>query len=851
MSDGKSPPKLPALPAPPDRPSADSEPDRPPGPIDAPESPADSGEIPLTAAAGEARKLADPDWKMPTFPTDSPDEPEGEDDGTPASRTMMFKRAIQGRKSSSGGLGTFAGVFRPTILTILGVMMYLRLGWVVGEAGLLGAIGVIVMTFVITSTTALSLSSITTNIRLGAGGVFSIISKSLGLETGGAIGIPLYLAQALSAALYIYGFSEAWMYIFPSHPQWVAALGVFVVAVGTTTISTKLAFRLQGFVMFIILASVGSIFLGLLSVGSHEPTLHNPQLIGTFSSGGFWEIFAIFFPAGTGIMVGASMSGALESPRRSVPRGTMMAVATAFAVYVSFAAWYAIVAPPAELASNFLVVVDKAAYGPLVLAGILASTFTATLSSLVAAPRVLQALGQHRILPRSTFFSKTSKRGEPRNASLVTAAIVALALTLGSLDRVAVLITMFFLLTYVTINVVVLIEQSLGMVSFRPMFKVPILVPTIGSVLCVLAIFIISPTFALLALCFVVGIYVWLVNKRLDTPWETVRSSIFVALADWAARRVAAGPDEHNERSWKPDILVPIQTRAQIDGNYRFLRALAYPKGSVQVVGIVSESPNRPAPADVSGEVSVDGERFGTVPGVPTRELAAVFGGEPGAMELEQVAQGFQEDGLYASAVTLEANDIVSGVEQACAVLRGSYFRPNVIFGLAHLYDEESLQGLVNAGIAYDMGVALLFRHQESGLGRERIINVWVRDQSPEWYLGLRLANLDLSILSAYQIWRNWTGTIRLVTAVRDPSEIRNAQDYLDQLTEDARLPKSTETSVLCGNFLELVESTPPCDLHIMGLANEVNREFLEGLVDKSGSSILFVRDSGRESALA
>lgn len=868
MTDGKDRPKLPPIPSPaaPAAPAADGEPDSPPPIFDALEPGVSEGDGEGDGiddagdrAQEQARELADPSHEIDLGGT----QPNGAMQAkatspeVSGSRTMMFKEAILGRRTKSGGLGTFSGVFRPTILTILGVMMYLRLGWVVGEAGLLGAVAIIIVTFSITSATALSLSSITTNIRLGAGGVFSIISRSLGLETGGAIGIPLYLAQTLSAALYIYGFSEGWLYLFPEHPQWAAALGVFAVAVITTTFSTQLAFKLQGVVMLVILASLSSIFLGVFEVGTHQPELNNPQLWGDYASGGFWELFAVFFPAGTGIMVGASMSGALASPRRSVPRGTLAAVLTAFVVYISFAIWYGVVAQPADLTTNFLIVVEKAAWGPLVLAGILASTFTATLSSLVAAPRVLQALGQHRILPRSTFFSKTSKGGEPRNASMVTAVIVALALTLGSLDRVAVLITMFFLLTYLTINLVVLIEQSLGMVSFRPMFKVPILVPAGGSLFCILAIFIISPTFALIALAMVVSIYVWLVNRRLETPWETVRSSIFVALADWAARRVASSPDDHNERSWKPDILVPIQTRAQIDGNYRFLRALAYPKGSVQVVGLVGHKKDGGSSVEVSSdpdrssEVEFDGGRFGTVPGVPTRELRTLIGTDNDELDLEGIASGFQADGLYSSTVTLESDDIVEGVEQACAVLHGSYFRPSVIFGLAHLNNEESLQGLVDAGMQFGMGIALLFRHAESGLGRERVINVWVREQSPEWYLGLRLANLDLSILAAYQIWRNWEGQIRLVTVVEDPTEISNAEDYLDQLIEDARLPANTQKSVRCGRFTELVESTPPADLQIMGLANKVDRDFLERMVEMTGSSVLFIRDSGRESALA
>ncbi|WAC02525.1 hypothetical protein N7U66_02090 [Lacinutrix neustonica] len=104
--------------------------------------------------------------------------------------------------------GTFAGVFTPTTLTILGVIMFIRQPWVVGNAGVIGALTILLISVAITFTTALSLSSITTNVRIGTGGAFSIISKSLGLEIGGAIGIPFYIAQALAVAMYVFGFRE-------------------------------------------------------------------------------------------------------------------------------------------------------------------------------------------------------------------------------------------------------------------------------------------------------------------------------------------------------------------------------------------------------------------------------------------------------------------------------------------------------------------------------------------------------------------------------------------------------------------------------------------------------------------
>jgi solute carrier family 12 (potassium/chloride transporters), member 9 len=724
------------------------------------------------------------------------------------------------------GLGTFPGVYRPTILTILGVMMYLREGWVVGNAGLLGAILVILLTFTITGTAALSLSSITTNIRVGAGGVFSIISQSLGLEPGGSIGVPLYLGQALSSALYVYGFSEAWLYIFPHHNQMLVAYAIFLVVFVTTLISTSLAFRLQGLVMLVILASLTSIGLGLTNLGG-ETILHEPTLWGTFDAGGFWVLFAIFFPAGTGIKVGASMSGALKNPRYSIPRGTLAAVATALAVYILMAIWYSLVATPAELQSNFTIVVEKAAWGPLVLVGILASTFTATLSSLVAAPRVLQALGEHKIVPGHGLWGQLTAKGEPRNAALFTGGLVAVALLLGGLDQVAVLITMFFLLTYLTINIVILIEQSLGMISFRPIFRVSRAVPLVGTVACLIAIFVISPSFALIALILILAIYVYLVRRRLETPWQTVRSSIFVSLADWAAKQIARSPEEANERSWKPDLMVPVESRSQIDGSFRFLHLLTEPKGSVKIVGIrVRPS----AGSDDSDSVAETADNL---------------------EQLREVAAEFRREGVFATSVQIASSSLLNGVQMSTNIMYGSYFRPNILFGLAHLYDQETLQGFVDTAVQNQIGAALMYQHPETFLGHERRINIWVSDRSPDWELALRMVNLDLALLLGYQLYRNWRGPLRLLTVCREPGEMENGRIFLNQLVEDARLPTHTECHVYQGTLLEQVGSAPQADLNLFGLAREVDKQFLETLVRRSSSSCLFVRDSGRESALA
>jgi len=346
--------------------------------------------------------------------------------------------SVKGKK-----FGTFNGVFRPTILTILGVMMYLREGWVVGNAGLGGAILIILMTYAITGTAALSISSITTNIRLGSGGVFSIISQSLGLEVGGSIGIPFYLAQGLSTAMYIYGFMEGWIYLVPNHEPLLVLLSVFAIVFILSYLNTSLAFYVQVVVMFGVILALGSIFLGLTKM----PEFHKPEIWGSFEQMPYWGLFAVFFPAATGIMVGASMSGNLKTPRFSIPIGTLAAWGISLVVYLSLAVWYALVAEPTELRNQLTIAVERAYWGPAVIIGILSSCFTAALSSFVAAPRILQSLGSHQILPYFHFFSALRK-GEPRNAIVVTGCLVLIALFLGDLNTIAQVLTVIFLLPH-------------------------------------------------------------------------------------------------------------------------------------------------------------------------------------------------------------------------------------------------------------------------------------------------------------------------------------------------------------------------------------------------------------------
>ncbi len=293
--------------------------------------------------------------------------------------------------------GTFTGVFTPTLLTILGVIMYVRLGWVVGNAGVLGALLVLALGLAITACTGLSLSSIATNTRIGVGGPYAIVSRSLGLEVAGSIGIPLYLTRPLGIAMYIFGFREGWQWVFPSHPAILVDLALFALLFGIAYRSADLAFRVQYVIMAVIAGSLVSIFAG---APTYAPVSEGVPLWGSFpgfperglEGTDFWGVFAVFFPATTGILAGANMSGDLKDPRRAIPVGTLAAIAVSSLIYLAVAWWVSRAGTPDELVNNYNVIIDRAAFPPLVLAGLLGATFSSALAGLVGGPRILLAM---------------------------------------------------------------------------------------------------------------------------------------------------------------------------------------------------------------------------------------------------------------------------------------------------------------------------------------------------------------------------------------------------------------------------------------------------------------------------
>ena len=719
--------------------------------------------------------------------------------------------------------GTFGGVFTPTLLTILGVIMYLRMGWVVGNAGLLGAWLIILVSFIITLATALSMSAITTNIRIGAGGAYAIISQALGLEVGGSLGIPRYVSQGLAVTMYIFGFREGWLGIFPDHNPFLVDIIVFGVLLTIAYISADLAIKTQYIIMGVIVLSLVSIVVAAYYGSMYIPT-EDALRWGTFegspennfSGTDFWLVFAVFFPASTGIMAGANMSGELKDPRTSIPVGTLWAIGVSFVIYMALAFWLARSASVDELISNYNIMIDKAWIGPLVIAGILGATFSSALGSLVGSSRILYAMGEHRVLPYGKFLAGTSNNGQPRNAMIVTGIMIFATMLLRDLNAVAPLVTLFFLITYAMINIVVIIEQNLGLISYRPLFKVNRWVPWIGLISAVLAMFIINPTISLVSISIVFVVYWFLSKQNIETPFEDVRSGLFVSFAEWAAKHTW-GMKSMQQRAWKPNLMVPIRDITGAKGNFQFLRNIARPKGSIKLLGIEANSKD----------------------GILVEEL-------------NSMSEDFRSKGVFSSWTVINSDDFARGVNYGNQALKGAFFRPNIVFLNLQQHDnyETEIRPVIKECIRLEIGVLLFQAHPTALLGKRNMINVWVSDRSGNWNLGWDIGNLDLSTLIAYKLKRNWGATIRLVIVIRDPDEEQNAREFLNSLITLARLP-NTLIEVHVGDFREFVRQAPAADLNIFGMDEKIRFDFVKEMSQKTNSSCLFVKDSGYESILA
>ncbi len=439
-------------------------------------------------------------------------------------------KSSRDRKSrdSNGGFGTFGGVFTPCTLTILGVIMFLRFGYVVGNAGLLWALVILASAKLITTLTTLSLSAVATNTRVKGGGAYFLISRSLGVEFGGAIGVVFFLAQAISVAMYVIGFTEAWAAsIGVFHSFKTTAILVNFVVFTCVFIGAGWTIKVQYFILATLVASLFSFFIG----GFESFSWLNVQanLSTNYVDGeNLFTMFALFFPAVTGIMAGANMSGDLKSPNRSIPSGTLWAILVTAIVYALMALFLAGTRAGSDLVSDNLIVSSISKWPVLITAGVFAATLSSALGSMMGAPRILQALARDTIFPSLRMFGAGSgKNSEPRRAVILTFVISTICILAADLNTIAPLITMAFMITYGTINLATFYEGITKNPSYRPTFRYSHWsISLLGTIGCVVVMLLINWQWALISTVLMGFIYFFIYTKQVESRWGDLNSGL-------------------------------------------------------------------------------------------------------------------------------------------------------------------------------------------------------------------------------------------------------------------------------------------------------------------------------------
>ncbi|HFC00777.1 MAG TPA: amino acid permease, partial [Phaeodactylibacter sp.] len=423
--------------------------------------------------------------------------------------------------------GTFAGVFTPSILTILGVIMYMRMGWVVGNAGLVGTIIIVLIAHVIAVATGLSVSSVATDKKIGAGGIYYVLSRSMGIPIGGSIGIALYVGTAFSIALYLVGFAESFNGYFDlgmttNDFRITGTIGLVSLTV-LALISTSVALKAQFFILAAIVISLISIFFGTSE--------YAPQQVEMFATDGavpMEVVFAIFFPAVTGFTAGIAMSGDLKDPKKAIPVGTLMAIGTGLIVYIGLAFFIAYNINSEVLRNDYNILMRMAYSAPAVVAGIWGATLSSALGGILGGPRILQAMSLDKVTPK-IFGKGKGKNNEPVNALFLVFLIAEAGILIGELDVIARVVSMFYLTAYGFINISYFLE-SWANPDFQPTFKIKRWIGLVGFMACFAVMFKLDMMAMIGAFAVVGGLYFWLQRKQIklqsNDVWQSVWSNV-------------------------------------------------------------------------------------------------------------------------------------------------------------------------------------------------------------------------------------------------------------------------------------------------------------------------------------
>ncbi|MBD81192.1 MAG: amino acid permease [Crocinitomicaceae bacterium] len=694
-------------------------------------------------------------------------------------------------------------VFMTAISTILGAILFLRFGYAVANVGLIGALAIILIGHLVTIPTAMAVAEIATNSKVEGGGAYYMISRSFGLNIGAAIGIALFLSQAISVAFYVIAFAVSFQplgdLIFQSFGIYISdtlAGLVFMVLLSALMLTkgADIGVKALYLVVAILTVSLAMFFLGgTYSEPSYDvtETIRNPD--------DFFYVFTIIFPAFTGIAAGLGLSGDLKNPKVSIPNGTMWATIAGIVVYVAVAFKLFYSASLDDLGNtNHLIMGKIAIWEPIIPIGLGCAAISSALGSIMIAPRTLQALGVDEVFPEklSVWFSKgKGKFNEPFNSTILTCLIGFFFIAIGDIDFVAQIISMFFMVTYGAICLISFLEHFAADPSYRPTFRSKWYFSLFGAILCFYLMFKMNTPYAILSILIMGGIYWWATkvgNTDRDVA-KLLRGVLFQLNREimvYIQKRSAS-----KEEGWRPFIIcVSSQTFNRISA-LNLTRWLSQRHGFGTYIHFIE------------GFLDKKTYRYSQI---TQRRLVSLIRGTNSKVYLDTIVSP-----SYTSAIAQSIQ--LSGVSG-----RGNNL---IIFEFPEGENEHLEEVVKNYNLlhATNFDVCVL-KSTLKGFGRHQSIHVWISARDVE--------NSNMMILMAYIIngHSEWRGSEIKIFSGYMEGELNVKTERLLNVIESGRLPISKKNIELIPQEGELIGSiieqkSADADLTILGYSSELLEE--------------------------
>ena len=703
--------------------------------------------------------------------------------------------------------GTFAGVFTPSVLTILGVIMYMRLGWVVGNAGLIGAVVIIIIAHVIAVTTGLSVSSVATDKKIGAGGIYYVLSRSMGIPIGGSIGIALFVGTAFSIALYLIGFGESFnaYFGFGTTINDLRLTGTIALLALTTLalISTSVALKTQFIILAAIIISLLSIFLG-----STEFTPAAVNLFSVENSVPLEVVFAVFFPAVTGFTAGIAMSGDLEDPKRSIPRGTLLAISVGLIVYLFLAVYMAYTIDSEVLKTDYNILMKIALFAPAVVAGIWGATLSSALGGILGGPRILQAMSVDKVTPK--IFSKgRGTNNEPVNALFLAFIIAEVGILIGELDIIARVVSMFYLTAYGFINISFFLE-SWANPDFQPTFKVKRWIGLIGFIACFSVMFKLDMMAMIVALAVISAMYFGLQRKEVKLQSNDVWKSVWENVVNKGLKKIDAQVEE--KTNWNPNIILFSGKSDHQSYLLELCKTVSGRTGIVTNFKLILDKKNT----------------------------------KPPLKKIDQVVRDdmFQELGIFARQIKVD--NIYSGITNIASTFGFSGVEPNTIMmgWPKGLENSKEYSNMTQTLLHLDYNLLYLDFDRKTKFGNRNSVDFWWRETDS------KNAEMMLNIARFIIASPKWNDTnIRVLFVNNNNVDVTLIESKISKLVEDLRVNvkiKIINNAVEQKRFYSIIEEeSKTTDLTIVGIPDyniEKQAEFVlktNNLFESIGSTLL------------